>query len=136
MRFQGKEGTVERGGNKVVLVNLLNNRRDEALAKDDPVSCDTIIDHGDLLEWAIKTGCEPEVRNMWSTASGEYVNQFIGFIDDGDPTELAILRNPSGSQFALDNDTIAFWAKRLPKPLEYAHPNKITRKGGQNVSAD
>lgn len=136
MRFQGKEGTVERGGNKVVLVNLLNNRRDDVLVKDDPISGATIIDHGDLLEWAIKTGCEPEVRLMWSSSSGEYVNQFIGFIDDGDPTDLMILRNPSCNRFALDYDTLDFRAKRLPKPLEYAHPNSIPRKGGQNGSAN
>lgn len=125
-----------RNGNNIVLVNLLNNSRGEALAKYDPVSGSTIIDHGDLLEWAIKTGCEQEVRNMWGTPSGEYRNQFIGFIDDGDPTDLLILRNPSGGRLALDDDTLAFRAKRLPKPLEYAHPNSIPRKGGQNGSAN
>lgn len=127
---------MERGGNKVVLVNLLNNRRGEALAKDDPVSGSTIIDHEDLLEWSLQAGCEPEVRRMWSSPPGEYDNPFIGFIDDGDPVGLMILRNPSGGRLAVDDDTLAFWAKRLPKPLGYAHPNSIPRKGSQNGSAN
>ena len=121
----------------VILVNLLNGLREEVVCLDDPDRSKTsYIEHCDLLDWSVKTGCSDAVRNMWDP-NNEVKEAFIGFENDGIDYDLAIYRNPSNRDFVRVNEKLAFLAIPMTRvsPMEIKrklgdHPNVIPRKGG------
>ena len=121
----------------VVLVNLLNGCRAEVDCFDDPDRFKTsYVEHCDLLDWSVKTGCSDAVRNMWNP-NNEVKEAFIGFENDGLDYDLAIYRNPSRDDLAKVNEKLAFLAIPMTRasPMEVKrklgdHPNVIPRKGG------
>ena len=88
----------------VILVNLLNGLREEVVCLDDPDRSKTsYIEHRDLLDWSVKTGCSDAVRNMWDP-NNEVNEAFIGFEDDGINYDLAIYRNPNNRDLVKVNE--------------------------------
>lgn len=121
-----------RAGNTVNLINRANGMSGEVYVHNDGITGATYIEHSDLLEWSIAAGCEREVREMW-TSKDRRVKAFIGFTDDGDPKDLLILKNPTGSEQAKLDDRVSFKAVRLPKVVSYDEPNEIPRKTRSNA---
>ena len=121
----------------VILVNLLNGLREEVVCFDDPDRSRTsYIEHCDLLNWSVKTGCSDAVRNMWDP-NNEVKEAFIGFEIDGLDYDLAIYRNPNNRDLVRMHEELAFLAipMRRISPIEIKrklgdHPNVIPRKGG------
>ena len=121
----------------VILINLLNGRRAKVVCFDDPDRSQTsYIDHCDLLDWSVKTGCSDAVRSMWDP-NNEVKEAFIGFESDGLDYDLAIYRNPNNRDLVKMHEKLAFLAipMRHMSPIEIKrkigdHPNVIPRKGG------
>ena len=113
----------------VILVNLLNGKSLQVVAKPDPITGETYVEHNELLSWSVITECEEKVRSMWADEDGEQ-DPFIGFVNDGDKRDIVVLRNHKNGDEADEDDTIAFRAVRLPNADLYGDPNKIPKKGG------
>ena len=121
----------------VILVNVLNGRRAEVVCFDDPDRSKTsYIEHCNLLDWSVKTGCSNAVRNMWNP-NNEVKEAFIGFENDGLGYDLAIYRNPNNRDLVKMDEKLAFLAIQMTRvsPMEVKRklgdrPNVIPRKGG------
>ena len=125
---------MERAGNTVNLINRANGICGEVYVHHDGITGATYIEHVDLLKWSIAAECEREIREMW-TSGDRRLKAFICFTDDGDPNDLLILKNPTGSERAKLEDRVAFKAIRLPKVTSYEEPNEIPRKTRYNARA-
>lgn len=113
---------------EVILVNLDNWSRKAVPVIKDPLNPQSYVDHCVLLDWAKSTGCESEVRGMW-TAVKNPNTEFIGYIDDGINQKVEILHNIRARDHATNDDLLAFYAKMLPRTFgQYESPNRIPRK--------
>ena len=121
----------------VILINMLNGLREEVVCFDDPDRPKTsYIEHCDLLDWSVKTGCSDAVRNMWDP-NYEVKKAFIGFENDGLGYDIAIYRNPGECDLVKVNEKLAFLAIPIIRisSMKIKHkfgdyPNLIPRKGG------
>lgn len=114
---------------EVVLVNLANGARKAVPVIKDPLNPQAYVDHCVLMDWAKSTGCESEIRSMWATGKKPYEG-FIGYIDDGINQKVEIIHNIRSRDHVVNDDMLAFYAKRLPKTFvdQYEDPNRIPRK--------
>lgn len=114
---------------EVVLVNLFNGAKKAVPVIQDPLNPQVYVDHCTLMDFAKSTGCESAVRNMWTTGKNPDA-VFIGYIDDGINQRVEIIHNTESRDHVFESDTLAFYAKRLPRTFvgQYEVPNRIPRK--------